>query len=116
MTTTKVMSTIHPRQFDGQPLLLKTTYDGAENDFAVHCAGHAVGRIMRSDLSGAVESWLWTITGPYIPPALQPSQGRESTLADAKAAFRSKFDAWLTWALEHAGPVPWHSPRAAQPD
>ncbi len=49
-----------------------------------------------------VESWLWTITGPYIPPELQPSQGREDTLSKAKAAFRAKFDSWSSWAMEKA--------------
>ena len=112
--TTIVMSAIQSRQFDGQPLILKTTYDGAENDFAIHCAGHAVGRIKQSDLSGAVESWRWSITGPFIPPALQPRQGRESTLADAKVAFRSRFDALRTWALEKASPVQSHNKWAAR--
>ena len=100
-----------PQKFTDQPLLLKTTYEGAENDHAIHCAGHLVGRIMLTPMSGGAESWLWTMTGPYIPPELQPSQGRADTLAEAKVAFREKFDAWLTWALEQAGPVPWHGPR-----
>jgi len=93
------MTTIHPQQFVDQPLLLKTTYEGAENDHAILCAGHLVGRIMLTPISGGVESWLWTVTGPYIPPEFQPSQGRADSLAEAKKAVREKFDAWLIWAL-----------------
>lgn len=102
------MTAIHPQQFTDQPLILKTTYEGAENDHAIHCAGRLVGRIMLTPMSDGAESWLWTVTGPYIPPDLQPSNGRAETLAEAKKAFREKFDAWLTWALEQARPVPWH--------
>lgn len=31
---------------------------------------------------------------------LQPSSGEAETLPEAKAAFRVKFDAWLTWAKD----------------
>lgn len=102
------MAAIYPQQFEGQPLVPKSTYAGAENDHAIYCAGHLVGRIMKSSLSGGTENWLWTLTGPCIPPELQLSQGRENTLAAAKSAFRAKFDAWRNWALEQVGPVPWH--------
>jgi hypothetical protein len=105
------MTIILAQQFVDQPLLLKTTYEGAENDHAIHCAGHLIGRIMLTPMSGGAEIWLWTITGPYLPPELQPSHGRADTLAEAKKAFREKFDAWLAWALEQAGPVPWHGAR-----
>ena len=57
---------------------------------------------------GLATSGLWTITGHCFPPALQSSQGRESTLADAKVAIRLKLDEWRTWALEQAGPLGWH--------
>jgi hypothetical protein len=105
------MTAIFPQIFTDQPLILKTTYEGAENDHAIYCAGHLVGRIMLTPMSGGVESWLWTVTGPYIPPELRPSQGRADTLAEAKNAFREKFDAWLAWALEQSRPMPWHGPR-----
>ena len=102
------LTTIFPQIFTDQPLILKTTYEGAANDHAIHCAGHLVGRIMLTPMSGGAERWLWTLTGPYLPPGLQPSQGRADTLAEAKLAFREKFDAWLAWALAQSRPVPWH--------
>ena len=58
------LTTIFPQIFTDQPLILKTTYEGAENDHAIHCAGHQVGRIMLTPMSGGAESWLWTVTGP----------------------------------------------------
>ena len=48
---------------------------------------------------GLATSGLWTITGHCFPPALQSSQGRESTLADAKVAIRLKLDEWRTLEL-----------------
>jgi hypothetical protein len=87
------MTAIFPQMFTDQPLILKTTYEGAENDHTVRCAGHLVGRIMLTPMSGGAKRWLWILTGPYLPPELQPSQGRADTLAEAKLAFREKFDA-----------------------
>lgn len=101
------MSTIDPRTLGQHPLILKPA-DGGGRDFTVLCAGHLVGRIMRSDLTGGAESWLWTVTGPYLPEALRPSDGRAGSLEEAKAAFRAKFDGWSSWALEQGGPVLWH--------
>jgi hypothetical protein len=106
------MTAIYPQQFQDHPLVLRTTYEGAANDHAILCAGHLLGRIMLTPMSGGAESWLWAITGPYIPPEVQPSHGRADTLAEAKTAFREKFDAWLTWAMEQGGPVPWNGPPA----
>ena len=40
------MTAIYPQQFEGQPLVAKSIYAGAENDHAIYCAGHLVGRIM----------------------------------------------------------------------
>ncbi len=99
------MPAIDPHSLEGHPLILKAVSDG---DFSVFCAGHLVGRILRSDLTGGAESWRWTVTGPYLPEELRPSDGRTGTLAEAKAAFRAKFDAWLQWALEQGGPASWH--------
>lgn len=99
------MATVDPRTFEDHPLVLKTV---ADDDFSVLCAGRLVGRIMRSDIAGGAESWLWTVTGPYLPEALRPSDGRAGSLEEAKVAFRAKFDVWRAWALEQAGPASWH--------
>lgn len=99
------MTTVNPRTFEGHPLVLKTAADG---DFSVLCVGHLVGRILRSDMAGGAESWLWTVTGPYLPEALRPSDGRAGSLEEAKVTFRGKFDAWLAWALEEKEPAVWH--------
>jgi hypothetical protein len=72
--TRSTMTTVFAQQFVGQPLILKTTYEGAEKDHAIHFAGHLVGRIMPTPMSGGVESWLWTVTGPCIPPELRPAR------------------------------------------
>lgn len=105
---------LDPRQFASKPLLLIETTSESSVDYSVRCAGYLVGRILRSDLSGGTESWLWTVTGPYLPEELRPSDGREGDLGGAKAAFRAKFDAWLQWALEQDGPVPWHGSQTTQ--
>lgn len=99
---------INPQKFAGKPLLLIKTTSDSVNDYSIRCAGRRVGRIMRTDLAGGAESWLWTVTGPYLPEELRPSDGRAGSLAEAKAAFRLKFDAWLQWAISRGEPAAWH--------
>jgi hypothetical protein len=67
---------VDPQQFAGKPLLLIETTNDSVNDYSIRCAGHLVGRIMRSDLAGSAESWLWTVTGPYLSEALRTRSGR----------------------------------------
>jgi hypothetical protein len=80
-----------PATLRDQQLVLTATAPG---DYTVTTLDRSAGRIMLKRLSGGREVWFWTVTGPYIPSHPQPSHGEAETLADAKTAFRAKFDAW----------------------
>ena len=94
-----------PRTFIDQPMHLARS---ADNDFRVMVAGHTAGRIFTTHRSGSRHVWLWTVTGPYLPGAQLNGRGDAEDLPEAKAAFRSTFDAWLSWAIRQNGPVAWH--------
>lgn len=98
-------SYVDPADFEAAPLMLKRI--GAD-DYAVTVAGRGAGRILAGTGPGMSVIWTWTVTGPYVPPALQPAHGRVESLDEAKAAFRAKFEAWLVWARTIGRPVAWH--------
>ena len=100
------MSKIDPSTLVGQPLRLRRT---AAGDYSVVIGDLPAGRIMRKPVAGGSEVWLWTVTGPYLPPGLQPAAGDAQTLDEAKAAFRAKYDAWLQWALAQGCEAVWHT-------
>lgn len=95
---------LDPSTLEGQQLVL---HQAAEGDYVVRILGYAAGRIMVRSVSGSRMLWFWTLTGPYVPGHLQPSNGDAESLLEAKAAFRGKFDAWLGWAKELGHPVAW---------
>lgn len=95
---------LDPAALEGQPLTLHRL---ADDDYSVRVLDHVAGRIMAKPISGGRVVWFWTLTGPYLPADLQPSQGDAETLLEAKAAFRAKFDRWLAWAKDLQHPVMW---------
>ena len=88
-----------------EPLRLKRRADA---DYSVMVKDLRAGRIVAGMTPGMVMMWEWTITGPYIPVELQPSNGREETLNAAKIAFKAKFEAWQAWAEGFGHDVIWH--------
>lgn len=107
---------IDPKTLVGQQLRLRKT---AEADYTVRVADLAAGRIMRKPVAGGSTVWLWTVTGPYVPPKLQPSHGDAESLDAAKEAFKVKFRAWLLWANSRSGEATWNGwpgTTAASPD
>ena len=97
-------------RFDSQIFIdqpLRLVWSG-ENDFRVIVAGHTAGRIFATPRSGRRQVWLWTVTGPYLPGAGLNGSGDADDLPEAKTAFRSTFDAWLSWAIRQNAPVTWH--------
>lgn len=94
-----------PSTLHGQPLMLRRL---AVDDYVVIVAGLRCGRILGGTGPGMSTVWTWTVTGPYVPPHLQPSNGRAATLGEAKAAFRATFENWLVWAQEQRQPAAWH--------
>lgn len=95
---------LDPATLEGQQLTLHRL---ADDDYAVRVLDHLAGRIMAKPVSGGRVIWFWTMTGPYLPADLQPSQGDAETLLEAKTAFRAKFDKWLAWATALQQPVMW---------
>ena len=94
-----------PHIFIDQPMHLARN---GENDFRVMVAGHTAGRIFATLRSSGRHVWLWTVTGPYLPGAGLNGSGDADDLPDAKKAFRSTFDVWLSWAVRQNAPVTWH--------
>ncbi len=95
---------VDPARFHEKPLILRRL-DG--DDFSVRVDGLMLGRIMLKPISGGAAVWLWTITGPYMQPPLQPSSGDCETLEQAKAALRGAWDLWLRYARQR-GEGRWH--------
>ena len=94
-----------PHIFVGQPMHLGRT---ATDDYRVTIAGHTAGRIFRTTKSASQHVWLWTVTSPYLPGAQLNGSGDADDLPGAKTAFRSTFDAWLSWAIRQNKPIIWH--------
>ena len=80
----------------------------SENDFCVIVADHKAGRILQTLRGSGQHVWLWTVTGPYLPGAQLNGSGDADDLPGAKTAFRSTFDAWLSWAIRQNTPIIWH--------
>jgi hypothetical protein len=99
--------TIDPARFADKPLSRKPTCEGAENDYRVMIDGMTAGRIMLSTLAGSIPKWGWSLTGPYLPPELEPGNGYEETLEHAQEAFKAKFWEWHRWAQDQAGGAAW---------
>ena len=81
---------------------------GSQDDYRVTIAGHTAGRIFRTTRSARQHVWLWTVTGPYLPGTQLNGSGDADDLPGAKTAFRSTFDAWLSWAIRQNTPIMWH--------
>ena len=96
---------VDPRIFVDQPMHLARR---AENDFRVLVADHKAGRIFQTLRGSGQHVWLWTVTGPYLPGAQLNGSGDAEDLSGAKTAFRSTFNAWLSWAIRQNAPIIWH--------
>ena len=93
---------VDPHRFTGKTFTRRLTWPDRENDYVAIIDGLRAARIDLTMFAGSVAKWGWSITGPYIPPELQPSQGAEDTLEAAQEAFKAKFWQWHEWALQVA--------------
>ena len=87
---------VDPAIFEGQPLFLKRISEG---NYAVIVRDMIAGRIICRARSFGQRVWFWSVTEPYLPDQLRPSNGEADSLDDARKAFREKFDRWLAWAV-----------------
>ena len=97
---------IDPASLIGQSLRLRRS---AEEDYAVVVGDLIAGRILLKPMAGGGEVWLWSVTGPHVPPQLHPASGDSASLEEAKGAFKAKFMAWRHWAVAQGGDVNWHT-------
>jgi hypothetical protein len=88
-----------------KPMTLRKTFSGAADDYEVRIGDVTLGRIMLRNKSFGQSLWLWTLTGPYVPAALQPSHGEAESLEIAKVDFKIKFTRWLDWANTQDGSI-----------
>jgi hypothetical protein len=100
-----MVSYIYPDRFQGVPFIRKEI---AKNDFSILIDGLVAGRIINQPRSHVKTVWFWTVTGPYIPPELQPTNGEAETLEVAQEAFRAKFLQWQGWAAAQGKDALWH--------
>ena len=98
---------VDPARFTDKPFTRRMTWPDAVDDYQAVIDGLVAARISITMFSGSIPKWSWSITGPYIPPELQPSQGAEDTLEAAQEAFKAKFWQWHRWALEQPHGVKW---------
>ena len=94
-----MVSYIFPDRFQGVPFIRKEI---ATNDHCILIDGLVAGRIVSQSRSHGKSVWFWTVTGPYIPSELLPSNGETDTLEEAQEAFRAKFQQWQAWATSHS--------------
>ena len=99
---------VDPEHLANRPWTMRRTWPDARDDFVVLVDGLSAGRIMCSARSFGEIVWFWSITGPYVPPELQPARGDCATIDEAKAAFRAKFEAWRRWAQGEGRAATWH--------
>lgn len=90
------------------PEVSLTFYEITHDDCEVEFGDRLAGRIILVAHEGGRHVWLWTITGPYLPPELLPSNGECGSLNDAKTAFQGKFTEWQAWAAGHSSEAEWH--------
>lgn len=99
-------SSVNPRRFVGQPVLL---HHLSPRDFTAVADGLRVGRVNRIG-QGKTEGWLWALTGPHCGWAVEgtPVSGIAATPVAARQQLTRSFEAWLAWALAQDGAVHWH--------
>jgi hypothetical protein len=71
--------------------------------------GLVAGRIFNQPRSDGKTVWFWSVTGPYIPPELQPTNGEAETLEVAQQALKVKFLQWQRWAIAESKEAAWHA-------
>lgn len=110
-----MQSTVNPRRFVGQPVLL---HQGSGGDYVAVADGLRVGRIARvATEPSSKECWLWALTGPHCGWPVEGSavSGMAASHVAARQLVTRSFEAWLSWALTQDGPVHWHWTEAAGP-
>jgi hypothetical protein len=106
----RMNSSVDPTRFIGQDLVLKATIIGgstAPEDYVAVSDGLTVARIVRQQKSFGRSSWDWTITGPYLPPAMGQGNGSAASKDEAKAAVRAVFDCWLVFYSANPDQAVW---------
>ncbi len=99
---------IDPARFTDKSFTRKPAFTESVNDYRILVDGLTAGRIMEMKSSFGITKWLWTVTGPYMPPELRPDNGEEETLEQAQEAFKTKFRQWLRWATGQRGSGVWY--------
>jgi hypothetical protein len=79
----------------------------AAYDYVVMFGNRCAGRIMLKPKAFGASVWLWTITGPYVSPTMQPSHGEADNLEDAKVSFKSKWQALSNSAAKSGLELRW---------
>ncbi len=78
----------------------KAGWPVSDNELVVMHGGKVIGTLRRMDGGPQQGHKLWSITGCYVPPGVMTLHGVEDSKEEAKAAFGTRFRAWLEWAGE----------------
>jgi hypothetical protein len=86
----------------------RKTFKDSRDDYSIRIDGLTAGSIMKETLSAQRQAWFWTLTGPYIPPTLQPGSGERERLDQAQDEFKAAFWKWHQLALTQPSGAIWH--------
>lgn len=89
-------------------LTMRRSWPDCQNDYCIIAASVTFGRIMLMPKSHNIFVWFWTVTGPYLPPHLNPGNGDADTIESAKAAFQKKLSLWFEWAVTQKSAHIWN--------
>ena len=99
---------VDPARFVGKNFSQEPSVDSKNDDFIMVINGLIAGRVMKTTAPGTSTKWLWTLTGPYLPPELLPSNGHTNSREEAEEDFERKFWEWHRWAGMQKGGVAWY--------
>jgi hypothetical protein len=100
---------VNPARFEDKLLLLRPS---GLYDYHVMVDGLLAGRITKADRAALAVVWTWSLTGPNcaVPGCEVVIHDDVNSLSGAKAAIKSAFLQWLTWARAEGTrgrKVPW---------
>jgi hypothetical protein len=101
-----MVSYIYPDRFQDKPFIRREI---ATNDHCILIDELVAGRIVNQTRSHGKSVWFWTVTGPYIPSELLPTNGEAETLEEAQEALKVKFLQWQAWAVAQGKDALWHA-------
>ena len=81
-----------------RPTGLASPVDNDRHDYTVYSGEWPMGRIYEERGAREDQRWFWSLHGILGKPLDMRTDGRASTLEDAKIQFAAAWRQWLAWA------------------